>query len=773
MSGPRAWARDLAMGARCAVTGGREGWLRTALTAAGVGIGVALLLVMASVPQALEARERRAAARDVSLDGQLTRPGPATLLVQDAGTEYRGRDITGSLLLPEGPRAPKPPGVAEFPRPGEMTVSPALAALLRSGEGELLRERLPYRITGTIGRAGLLGPDELVYYAGAGHLVPGDPDSRSRQGAVRVDDFARVHEPHPMRTELRLLAAMACAVVLMSVAVLIATAVRFGGERRDLRLAALRLVGADSRMTRRVAAGEALSGSLLGLVVGTGLFFAVRGFAPWVRDHRVGVFPSDVAPGVTAAVGIALAVPVAAVLVSLFALRDVAIEPLGVVRETARRPRRLWWRLLLPAVGLALLIPVDGKAPGLYGGWLFGYQVAIGSALLLAGVTALLPWLVGAFVARLRGGPPSWQLAVRRLQLDGGPASRAVSGIIVAVAGAISLQLLLAGTNVSFPLVEEDGRGKVVTATVPLPRGGDAGSLTERLAGTAGVRKAAGRVTFDAFRDGRGGRGGIVPVSVADCASLRDLAGIGPCRDGDVFVGRFARPGMELQLQGVDEKWLPWKVPDSAPAAPEPVRDDAFRRTGVDGVLATPGALDTHRLRAASAVVTLRLDPTTPEALEYLRNAAARTGPRVDVVDTGQRPPEETTDYWPLLRALPAGAALTLALIAASLTLATYEQLRERKRVLATLSAFGTRTSTVAWSVVWQTAIPVLLGMTLAVTGGLALGWAMLRVVSRPVRDWFAFLPVVGWGLGVVALITAAALPALWRLTRPDGLRAE
>lgn len=59
-------------------------------------------------------------------------------------------------------------------------------------------------------------------------------------------------------------------VLLTPVAVFIAAAVRFGGERRDRRLAALRLVGSDRSMTRRIAAGEALAGALLGLAPRTG-----------------------------------------------------------------------------------------------------------------------------------------------------------------------------------------------------------------------------------------------------------------------------------------------------------------------------------------------------------------------------------------------------------------------------------------------------------------------------------------------------------------------
>ena len=62
----------------------------------------------------------------------------------------------------------------------------------------------------------------------------------------------------------------------MPVAVFIATAARFGGEARDRRLAALRLVGADRATTVRVAAGESALGALLGVVVGAVLFLAVR-----------------------------------------------------------------------------------------------------------------------------------------------------------------------------------------------------------------------------------------------------------------------------------------------------------------------------------------------------------------------------------------------------------------------------------------------------------------------------------------------------------------
>ncbi len=786
MSAARSWTRDLAMGARFAVTGGREGWLRTALTAVGVGIGVALLLFMTSVPEALDARGRRAAARGDHGRALAGKASSATLLYREADTEFHGRRIRGRLLRPEGPRAPVPPGVSALPRPGEMVVSPALAGLLESGGSTLLRERLPDRVVGTIGKQGLVGPDDLIYYAGSDKLTPGTYTDREQPDEVaRISSFAGHERGDAMRSELALLGALACAVLLLPVGALIATAVRFGGERRDRRLAALRLVGADNRMTRRVAAGEALAGALLGLAVGAGLFLAARQLGPSVSFERIGTFPSDLMPGLPAAAAIAVAVPVLAVLVSLFALRHVAIEPLGVVREAPRARRRLWWRLLLPVAGLALLVPLDGGRPHFAGSWAVGRSsavgasgpAALGSALLLAGALALLPWLVEACVARLRGGPPAWQLATRRLQLDSSAASRAVSGIVVAVAGAISVQMVMAGTDAFLPLYEDNGRGKVVHVSHRLPSGADTRSFVETFRTVEGVRQTIGIVHLQAYRNNTGG---TAPLTVGDCDTLRELAKVGSCKDGDVFVAtekpgrppQLARPGMRLFLGDGGSGRKPWTVPQSAPVV-DPQDEHTIGRGLGSGILATPAAVDINAVPQAYANAVMRLDPSSPDALERVRNTAARIDPGMHVFDTGFLPKEEDTYFWVLLRALPAGAGLTLALIGASLLLATYEQLRERKRLLATLSAFGTRRSTVAWSVIWQTAIPVVLGMVLAVATGIGLALAMLRAMSQEVKDWFAFVPVVGWGLGVIALVTVATLPVLWRMMRPEGLRAE
>ncbi|OKI30982.1 hypothetical protein [Streptomyces sp. CB03911] len=131
---------QLAMGARLAVTGGRDSVLRTVLTALGVGLGVAVLLFASAIPAMKHHRDDRIHALVDTMHGRDDMPrSAATLLLLDASTEYRDAEVRGRYVRPEGPEAPLPAGLGRFPEPGRMFVSPALGDLLGSPEGALLR----------------------------------------------------------------------------------------------------------------------------------------------------------------------------------------------------------------------------------------------------------------------------------------------------------------------------------------------------------------------------------------------------------------------------------------------------------------------------------------------------------------------------------------------------------------------------------------------------------------------------------------------------------
>lgn len=775
------WARDLAMGARFAFSGGREGWVRAVLTAVGVGLGVALLLLTTAIPNALAARHDREDARSDLRYGDTDTKVPRSdhsLLITQVDTAFRDKDIRGRELEPEGPRAPLPPGLERFPAKGEMVVSPALKRLLDSGSGRLLRERLPQRIVGTIGESGLIGPAELAFYRGAEGLAHAGHGS----GVARIDRFGnrQATASEPMDPVLLLLVLVVFVVLLMPVAVFIAAAVRFGGERRDRRLAALRLVGSDSRMTRRIAAGEALAGAVLGLVFGAGFFLLARQAAGSVEVFGVSVFPSYLNPAPALALLVAAAVPAAAVLVTLFALRGVVIEPLGVVRTAKPTRRRLWWRLLLPLGGLAMLYPMVGQ--GHDGGNFNQYLVTGGVVLLLIGVTALLPWVVETVVARLGSGGVAWQLAVRRLQLSSGTAARMVNGIAVAVAGAIALQMLFSGVESAYTKQTPYDMTRA-QMQVALPRGAALAPAAGEFRRTKGVRKVTA-LAEGFLDDARGQAGSTAQITVGDCAALREVATLPSCRDGDVFAllggdfdtdtARLAKPGRTLYADPADAgrgggQKVAWTVPHGI--RPVHARKDP---TGVrrGGILLTPKAMPALLEPFTTGQLYLSIDESVPDAREYVRNRAAADNPYVQPLTWSAT--ERSHQYDTIRTGLFAGAACVLALIGASLLVSQLEQLRERRRLLSALVAFGTRRRTLSLSVLWQTAIPIGLGLVLASAVGTTLGAVLLRMASTSVRvDWSGVLTMAGIGAAVVLAVTLLSLPPLLRLMRPEGLRTE
>ncbi|MEU9963090.1 ABC transporter permease [Streptomyces malaysiensis] len=784
------WAADLAMGGRFAVTGGRESWARTIMTAVGVGLGVALLLLASSVPTMYQQRHERGDARSAFSFGVGVKPGPDTLRVTNGGTTYRDQDIGGILMAPDGKgTAPRPPGIDRVPAAGEMWVSPALKDLLASDEGKLLRDRFPYRTIGVIGDSGLAGPAELTYYAGISQKAFGHVDSGYHIDHWGADDKGK---GEPLDPALLLLIIVGCVVLLLPVLIFIATAARFGGERRDRRLAALRLVGADIHMTRRIAAGESLFGALFGLAVGGGLFLLGRELVSGVDVWGISFFASDIVPSAPLALAIAAAVPASAVMVTLLALRGIAIEPLGVVRNAKPKRRRLWWRLLLPLLGMAMLLPLAGGfGAGSAGGDMKAYQAAAGAVLVLVGVTALLPWVVEAVVERFGGrGSVPWQLATRRLQLSSGTASRAVSGITVAVAGALALQMLFASVQAdNTESTGQDPNRAQLMANVPVANGAEARDAFARYRATKGVRDLLG-VTDDYVSDVRPSKEdpSSVPeeaLTVADCPSLREVIRLTSCENGDVFLvdshsyygegEGFAKPGAQVNLAYDDdgtpdlrEKKL-WTIPHSATQVKPRQDPTGGTRTGI---FATPAAFDVADLPDPQAVAMIRLDQKVPDATEYVRNTSAALSPAMDVMRLSST--SQSDEFSAIRKALFIGATATLLLIGASMIVTTLEQLRERKRLLSVLVAFGTRRTTLSWSVLWQTAVPVVLGLALSIVGGLALGVMLLKMVGQPLAvDWSGLGTMTGIGGGVILLVTLVSLPPLWRMMRPEGLRTE
>lgn len=762
----KGWVNDLALGVRIALGGGRSSWRRLALTGVGVGLGVALLLIGTSMPTAFADRQAR---QDLSRvqPGEPRPPGVDALYREYTPEMFHGDEIMGSYVFPGGPSAPIPPGLQRIPGDGEIVVSPALADLLASPEGKQLRPRFPQRVVGTIAKEGLIGPNHLLFIAGDATI------ERNDRTAFYGFGFNRTTVPGRSTPWYWVLGLIGAVVLLLPVLVFVTIGTRLAGPERERRLAALRLVGASSRQVRRIATGDALAGAVAGLLLGAVFFLVVRAFVERLELFGVSMFASDLTPHPVLAGLVAVVVPVLSVATALVTMRGSVIDPLGVVRQGKPARRRLWWRFAPILIGVGLLATqADAflRAPSRLDSGL----VLAAIALLLLGIPLLLPWVVERSVGRLRGGPPSWQLAVRRLQMDSGSAARVVGGVAVVLAGGIALQTIMIGeeANVldrSYPAEE--------LSTFYVYLRGPMSARDEELADV--VRAADGVESVVSDRRifvRRPGGGPTISVVVGSCATLRLHVRIDQCRDGEAFQATkiegtpVAGDRVEILADHAGSRVIDeWTIPDLTKVEPNGAT------TGVPEMLITPRALRGVDVVYESGGLRVVLNLSVPYAADNVRAALRPFGRQA--FSRQAAPPDiegRTAEYRTLRRLFLAGTLIVVVLAGASLLVLGLEQVRTRRRPLAVLAAGGVPRSTLAWSLMWQNAVPLVLAVVVAVAVGSGTGLMFQRAMRAPLT-----LDLTGIGaltvtvVAMVLLVTLCTMPAVRRATGATGLRAE
>lgn len=198
---------------------------------------------------------------------------------------------------------------------------------------------------------------------------------------------------------------------------------RIGAVHRYRRMAGMRLAGATPAQVRRVAAVESAFVCLAGSSAGFAAFAVLLA--------RTGHTPPPVAWA--GFVAVVLAVPVAAALVSAFALRHVIASPLDHVRRTGPdRGRRTLLGFLLTAVLItmaALLFLLRG------GKGVTPFALLVLGLVLLTGAGAI--WVTGAFAAFLgrrltrRTNSPAVLIAASRLAHDPWAAARTHAALLL------------------------------------------------------------------------------------------------------------------------------------------------------------------------------------------------------------------------------------------------------------------------------------------------------------------------------------------------------
>ena len=726
------WAADLVLGIRLAVGGSRTSWARLALTAAGVGLGVTVLLLAASVGPAREAKSQRVQAASVDWT-----PGGAALEARQVSVSWQGRRITGVELAATAADAPAPPGVGRIPGPGELVVSPELLDLMRTDDS--VRARFPESVIGVIADAGLPRPKSLMFYAGLPHA--------HHDSAHPAAGFGSDQPPATLPPIYRLLMVAAISALLVPLGIFVLVATRLGATGRAQRLAAIRLVGASRTQIRWIASGETLTGAVLGLFVGVALFFAARPLARFIEVEGVGFFPTDLLPDPLLGALIASGVPVVAVVSALLALRTEDVGPLGLSRAVELPRHRAWWRFGLIGAGAVLIVVIS--AIGTYWQVVADARLAVGLgvgiALVLAGTGAVLPWLVGKVAHRLEPDGIAPLLALRTLRFDAGT-PRVLSGVVVVLTGSLTLQILLgvAAQLTASPPSDTPGRW-----VLDLPQHAAVRSLEEAIALVGGARQVS-EVRLHHVPGGGA-------VTSTDCVEITERLDVEDCVTGSAYlVGTGWRtepkPGAELEVNGQD-----WVVPQYRKA------------TGDLWGLVVAGGADPVLASLPPTELVVRGDPDESFGDRLL----AATG-RADRGVTLRRQVEDgQVELFASLRSGVIGGSVLLTLLAViGLAAAAVDQVFERRRPTAVLAANGVPPKVLAVSALWQSAIPAALGIGLAIPVGLGTAW-LVAPSGRFRVDWTEIATTVATAAVVVLVVSLCTLPALRSAIRPAGLRTE
>jgi cell division protein FtsX len=444
------------LGLRLTLNGGREAFVRLAVTALAVTLGVFLLLVTVASMHALNSQNARGEWLDTVPAGS---NGPTTLGSGGPGPLGSGGQVTGSEsastvdplwwrystdqfgaktidrvdVAVTGPNSPLLPGMPHPPGPGQFYASPALTSLLRTTPADELGDRFPGTQTGVIGASALPSPDSLIVVVGYSVGLLSHAPGASQ---VSVIESGPTNVPGPQGYDagsLETILVIGALALLLPVLIFIGTATRLSAARREQRFAAMRLVGATSRQVSVVSAVEASVAALGGVVLGFLLFYLLHPVLQHLSLTGQQLAPGDLSLTPGDIIAVLIGVPLAAAVAARAALRRVVISPLGVNRRvTPPSPRA--YRVIPLLLGIAeLSFFVVVGPPKTTGGQIDVYL--LGFVLLMAGLVYGGPWLtmVGSRLMARRSSRPSVLIAGRRLSDNPRGAFRSISGLIIAL----------------------------------------------------------------------------------------------------------------------------------------------------------------------------------------------------------------------------------------------------------------------------------------------------------------------------------------------------
>ena len=756
----------------------RRGVRRLVGIAAGVAVGVALLLLVIAAHTALGDRTERStwALPDYThvspeFDGTL---GDDEVLVAAGGMAgapgdyFRGNSITRVSIAATPGSTVAVPGIDRAPAPGEYYASPALAKLIDAAPPGELGDRYGTRV-GTITEEALLGPDSLLAIVGA------EPDRIDTMiGASVRSELTGFRYPNP---SYEIIAVVGGIAVLFPVAVLISIVTRLGQAARAERFSTVRLIGAKPGLVAALAGIEASVPALAGALAGVALFLGLRPLAALVPIEGSRFFASDLRVEWWIVALVALGTAVLAALVAYVTALRAGLGPLGGSREQLeRRPRAL---SLIP-LALGVLVLVAPAVCVRLGIFLPATDISgIGGFLLvICGLVLAGPYLasvvsrIGARSARGASG----LLALSRIARHPRSTFRSVSGLVLAL---FVVTVFAVGTTsevLDEVVAVPDSTLAPVDALVGMIGGvaGEDGLISAYGPGDPGREQVLDELTALAETDGVER---IVVVAWYDGdeeSGIAQAGSAGELESGYVLTAADAT-ALGIEAQGAEaqgaEAWGTGTPGTEVPGSDSVWIDASYFNSFAGDQPVEAHAMSTAEAATASPSLVMVLTDGSQGAIDRARTSLTRSEvPLTMLPATRAESVEAGTTRWAGQYVSLAWLGILIATLISviSLSVSTTAGMIDRKRQLGLLRLGGMPASTLRRMILVETAVPLATVFLLTIVLGFVTAWSLITLLADGRRN--VTLPDVSYlGLiGVCCALAAAAILVVFRSVRSE-----
>lgn len=671
--------------ARLLLLSGRTAYGRLVAIVAGVGVGVAMLLILLGAYLHLPDRDDRAAWRvpygdrlEMDANSQVILPEPAP----DAIAVDRQLDVAAGTVIDVVTVASSPgttvtlPSGDPVPAPGRYFASPAAIRLIDSLPADHLEDRYGTR-AGVIPDDMLTGPSQVVVVTG--HAWD---DTFARPFATLQQEFAS-QAVYSDAGAYRVILAIGAIALLVPIALLVSVVSQLGAAERRESFATVRLIGTSRRAVGTVAGMEMAVTAAIGAVLGLAVMAVLR---PWAAQLEIAgstSFSDDLTPPPMWILAVVIIVPALASAAAWWrTFRDDVGAP-GASRERPEKPVTARRTMLLLA-GIAMF--GGGAAVVEWGSG--NYTVASllivgGFAAIAFGIVVAGPWFT-RFAARAFGAITSHAsgvVAAGRLSRHPRATYRSVAGLVVAV---FIVSVFAGGASAIADLATARDKAGALRLDAVVARIVDDGSVDDAVAAvesTDGVDQViVGRVDPDTFD---------VVVRAEEASDLGATA---------VPDAEFVRIDLATMLADSGAS--------NEAAADPPTAADGPGESAVRLIAITDGSdAAVERAKTAMTVHTTVTSPPTT---------------RAEAADRGA-----TRQVQELSAMAYLGMAIAIGLSAVALTVATVSAAVDRRRTFGLLRLAGMPLAHLRRTVVTEAAVP----LAATVVGSAALGFGVAWVI--------------------------------------------